>query len=88
MAWLLALLIIGTVVFSVSPPGPLKAGEAPHFNAFIYTLDLLLPIIDFGQQSAWNPAGTEQWLAYLLIVAGWLLATSVAAGITRVLTRN
>jgi hypothetical protein len=59
-----------------------------HFNPFFYTLDLLLPIISYGQQSAWNPVGVNQWLAYVLITAGWLLATSVAAGITRVLTRN
>jgi hypothetical protein len=88
VAWLVALLIVGTVVYSVSPPAPLKAGEAPHFNAFIYTLDLLLPIVGFGQRAAWNPAGAEQWLAYLFIAAGWLLATSVAAGITRALSRN
>jgi hypothetical protein len=88
VAWLFALLIIGTVVFSASPPAPLKSGEAPHFNAFVYTLDLLLPIVGFGQRTAWNPAGAEQWLAYLFIAVGWLLATSVAAGITRALTRN
>jgi hypothetical protein len=88
VAWLLALLIVGTVLFSMSPPAPLKAGEAPHFNAFIYTLDLLLPIVGFGQRAAWNPAGAEQWLAYLFIAAGWLLATSVAAGITHALSRN
>jgi hypothetical protein len=88
VAWLFALLVIGTVIFSVSPPRPLHVGEAPHFNAFIYSLDLLLPIVDFGQRSAWNPAGADQWVAYLLIAAGWLLATSVAAGVTRALTRN
>jgi hypothetical protein len=88
VAWLLTLLILGTVVFSVSPPAPLKGGEAPHFNAFVYTLDLLLPLVGFGQRAAWNPAGAEQWLAYLFIAAGWLLATSVAAGITRALSRN
>jgi hypothetical protein len=88
VAWLLTLLIIGTIVFSISPPSPLHGGEAPHFNPFFYTFDLLLPIISYGQQPAWNPIGVNQWLAYLLITAGWLLATSVAAGITRVLTRN
>lgn len=82
------LLTVGTAVFSVSPPAPLIAGQAPHFNAFIYTLDLLLPIVSFGQRTAWNPAGAEQWLAYLFIAAGWLLATSVAAGITRALNRS
>lgn len=88
MAWLLALLLIGTVIFSVSRPRPLHVGEAPHFNAFIYMSGLLLSIIDFGQQPAWNPAGADQWFSYLLIAAGWLLATSVAAGVTRALTRS
>lgn len=88
VAWLLALLVIGTAVFSLSPPQPLRAAEAPHFNPFVYTLDLLLPIVNFGQQPAWNPAGADQWLAYLFIAAGWLLATSVAAGVTRALTRS
>jgi hypothetical protein len=88
VAWLLMLLTVGTAVFSVSPPAPLIAGQAPHFNAFIYTLDLLLPIVSFGQRTAWNPAGADQWLAYLFIAAGWLLATSVAAGITRALNRS
>ena len=66
MTWLLTLLCVGTVVFSISPPRPVHTGEAPHFNAFIYALDLLLPIVSFGQQSAWNPAGADQWLAYFL----------------------
>ncbi|MGW4795024.1 hypothetical protein ACWEPC_21705 [Nonomuraea sp. NPDC004297] len=53
--WLVGLLAIGGVVYAVSPPPPLKPGESPHFNAVIYALDLLLPIVDLGQQSGFNP---------------------------------
>jgi hypothetical protein len=27
------------------------------FNAFGYTLDLILPVVNLGQQSSWNPQG-------------------------------
>ena len=71
-----------------APPPPFQHGDTPHFNAVIYTLDLLLPVIDLGQKHAFNPAGGEQWFSYVLIAAGWLLATTIAAGVARVLSRN
>lgn len=87
--WLAALLAVGTVVFGVvAEPPPLKRGEAPEFNPLMYSLDLLLPIIDFGQEKAFNPGGGTQWLAYGLIAAGWVLATTIAAGLTRSLRRT
>jgi hypothetical protein len=52
-----------------------------------YTLDLLLPVVDLGQKHAFNPAGIYQWLSYLLIAAGWILVTTIAASITRILRR-
>lgn len=51
-------------------------------------LDLLVPVIDFGQQSQFSPHGPLAWLAYGLIAAGWILATTIAAGITRTLRRQ
>ncbi|MER6815526.1 hypothetical protein ABT299_40185 [Spirillospora sp. NPDC000708] len=85
---LAALLAIGTVLFAAHHPVPLKKDEAPAFNPFLYTLDLLLPIISFGQEPAFNPRGPYQWLAAALIASGWILATTIAAGITRVLSRQ
>ncbi|MFC4121999.1 hypothetical protein [Nonomuraea zeae] len=85
--WLVVLLAINGVVYSVSPPPPLKLGESTHPNAVIYALNLLLPIVDLGQQSAFNPRGATQCLSYGLIAAGWLLATTVVAGAARVLCR-
>ena len=87
LAWIGLLLAAGSVVFSVAPPPPLQAG-APHFNGIIYTLDLMLPVVNLGQKYAFNPGGPEQWLSYFLIAAGWTLATTVAAGAARVLQRG
>jgi hypothetical protein len=88
LLWLAVLLAAGSILFSVSPPPPFQASAAPHFNAFAYTLDLLLPVVDLGLKHAFNPAGAEQWFAYLLVAAGWVLATTVAAGAARVLSRG
>ncbi|MFD7625828.1 membrane-associated oxidoreductase [Streptomyces sp. NPDC059851] len=86
--WLLALLLTGSLAYGLRPPPPLKAGEAPEFNPVFYTLDLLLPIIGFGQEQAFAPRGWGQWLSYLLIVTGWILATTTAAGVSRSLQRQ
>jgi hypothetical protein len=88
VAWLVILLAAGSLIFAIAPPPPLGPGTAPHFNAVIYTLDLLLPVVDLGQKHAFNPAGAEQWLSYMLIAAGWVLVTTVAAGAARVLSRR
>ncbi|MFE0100110.1 membrane-associated oxidoreductase [Streptomyces sp. NPDC059009] len=86
--WLLSLFLTGSLAYGLHHPHPLKAGEAPDFNPVFYTLDLLLPIISFGQEEAFAPKGAYQWLSYALIVTGWTLATTIAAGITRAINRQ
>jgi hypothetical protein len=88
VAWLVILLAAGSITFAIAPPPPLGPGTAPHFNPVIYALDLLLPVVDLGQKHAFNPGGAEQWLSYLLVAAGWVLVTTVAAGAARVLSRR
>ncbi|WP_173037243.1 hypothetical protein [Phytohabitans flavus] len=84
-SWLLALLVVGTVLHARYRPARVSPDVA--FQPVVYTLDLLLPIVDLGQERAFQPSGGQQWLAYLLIAAGWLLATTIAAGLTRSLRR-
>ncbi|MCH0563496.1 MULTISPECIES: membrane-associated oxidoreductase [unclassified Streptomyces] len=86
--WLLSLLAIGSVAFALHHPHPLKADEAPPFDPVFYTLDLLLPVISFGQEAAFAPAGWYQTLSYVLVVTGWILATTVLAGVTRSVSRQ
>jgi hypothetical protein len=88
LAWLIVLLTAGSVTFALAPPPPLQASAAPHFNPVIYSLDLLLPVVNLGQKYAFNPSGAEQWLTYLLIAGGWILVTTIAAGAARVLSRR
>ncbi|WP_369393340.1 oxidoreductase [Streptomyces sp. CG1] len=87
-AWLLTLLIGGALYFTAHPPVPLDRATAPPFNALVYTVELLLPIAAFGQKAAYTSHGAAQWLAYGLTAAGGVLATTVAAGITRAISRQ
>ena len=84
-AWLLAFLAVGTLVFGLHHPPPLAGVPHPAFNPFIYALDLVIPLVDLGQRSAYDPQGPQRWLAYLLIAVGWIFVTTIAAGIARVL---
>jgi len=88
LAWLGLLLIIGSVTFSLGQPHAFQPHTAPPFNPVIYTLDLLLPLVDLGQKHAYDPRGVEQWLSYVLIASGWILVTTVAAAAARVLQRG
>ncbi|WP_034488386.1 hypothetical protein [Actinomadura oligospora] len=86
--WLAALWAIGATVFALHHPPPLKVDEHPPFNAFSYSLDLLLPIISLGQEDRFAPRGGYQWLSYGLILAGWTLASTTIAGVSRALNRQ
>ncbi|GGW71736.1 hypothetical protein GCM10010503_56260 [Streptomyces lucensis JCM 4490] len=86
--WLLSLLAIGSAAFALHHPPPLKADEAPPFSPVFYTLDLLLPVISFGQDASFAPRGGYQVLAHVLVLTGWILATTVIAGITRTVSRQ
>ncbi|NEA59065.1 oxidoreductase [Streptomyces sp. SID13666] len=86
--WMAVLWAIGATFFSLHAPPALKPDEAPHWSAPLYALDLLLPVIDLGQDSAWKPSGGAQWAATVLVLLGWILATTVAAGASRLLRRG
>ncbi|GIH99406.1 pentapeptide repeat-containing protein [Planobispora takensis] len=83
--WAAVLLVAGTAVFSAVPPAQIDPDEVRHFSAFVYTLDLLVPVSVFEQRGAWEPVGWTQWLAWTLVVSGWILATALIAGAARVL---
>ncbi|MFF7896859.1 membrane-associated oxidoreductase [Streptomyces sp. NPDC007907] len=86
--WLVSLLAVGSLAYALHHPAPLKPDEAPQFNPVFYTLDLLLPVISFGQEAAFAPTGGYQWLSYALVLTGWILATTVLTGITRTVSRQ
>lgn len=84
--WITLLVLIGAGVFSLDAPH--AKADAPPFQPFIYAADLVLPIIDFGQEKAYVAGHDTQWVAWVLVAAGWILTTAVVAGIARVLNRK
>lgn len=77
---------IGTAVFSfANGNGDMVATSdgayVPIFNAFIYSLDAFLPIVDLHQETYWLPLSEPfKWYLWFHISAGWILSTiSVAA---------
>jgi hypothetical protein len=86
--WMAVLWAAGSLAFAHAGAPPAAGGAHPVWNPALFALDLLLPVIDFGQADAWQLRGGWQWLAAALILLGWVLATTVAAGATRLLRRN
>ncbi|MFF2130570.1 oxidoreductase [Streptomyces olivochromogenes] len=85
--WMAVLWAMSSIAFSHATHTPVNGGHPP-WNAALFALDLLLPVIDLGQVDVWQLRGGWQWLAAVVILLGWILATTVAAGATRLLRRS
>ncbi len=65
------------------------------FNAIGYTVDLFIPLVDFGQVSAWSPTTTRSawgrvafFSRWVIEGAGWILTAVGAAAITGLIRRE
>ncbi|GAA2790522.1 hypothetical protein [Saccharopolyspora taberi] len=67
---------------------PVKAGEHPTWDPWLYSLDLLVPLVNLGHEIAWDPTGWSKLVMYVLTVSGWILATTVIAAASRKLRRT
>ncbi|MEU6555137.1 oxidoreductase [Streptomyces sp. NPDC046915] len=86
--WMAVLWAAGTLAFAHASHPPMNSGGHPAWSPALFALDLLLPVIDLGQVGQWQLRGGWQWLAAALVLLGWVLATTVAAGATRLLRRS
>ncbi|MER7175679.1 oxidoreductase [Streptomyces mesophilus] len=86
--WMAVLWALGGYAFSHYDPEAMKSGEGPHYQPVLYSLDLILPVMNLGQDGYWRVEGPWQWLAASLVLLGWVLATTVAAGASRLLRRG
>ncbi|MEV7688565.1 oxidoreductase [Streptomyces bungoensis] len=86
--WMAVLWAAGTLAFAHAAHPPVDAGGHATWSPALFTLDLLLPVIDLGQVGEWQLEGAWQWLAAAMVLLGWVLATTVAAGATRLLRRS
>ncbi len=87
VCWLALAWVAGGTWFSGHVPVPVDDGQHPVFNPWIFAADTLLPIVNLGQDGYWRLAGASQWVATGLVIVGWILATTAAAGAARVLKR-
>lgn len=61
----------------------------PCFYPFPYSFQLLIPGLDLRETASWLPAAQKPWglammiFTWLMIIFGWVLATAVVAGVTR-----
>jgi hypothetical protein len=88
LGWLAALWVFGAVWFAVRPAlPPINPGEQVPWNPALYTLDLLVPLVDLGNKNRWLATGASRGIAVTLTVMGWILATTIAAELARLLRR-
>jgi hypothetical protein len=105
-----ALGVIGTILFryaqshdlmlstDATPPGSVRADHCtkyyPCFTPYIYSLQLLLPVVNLNQTNFWLPNSFSGWGVVLLaytwftIIFGWLLGVALVAGLGRVFGRD
>ena len=84
-----------TAATSYLATNQLPAGY-PTFNAVVYSADVLLPIIDFQQDSKWRPNQTSTansgtvavWTTRFLIAAGWILSTLLVASVSGLIRKD
>ncbi|WP_205514289.1 hypothetical protein [Longitalea arenae] len=86
--------ILGTIVFSranqLGIMTPVKETQ-PGFNAFIYSLDVFLPIVDLKQEVYWLPIhGGSFYMTYywVHIFLGWLITTLAVVGLTGIVKKD
>ncbi|WP_447004884.1 hypothetical protein ACRAKI_35800 [Saccharothrix isguenensis] len=88
LAWLVVAWLLGSIWFAAGPElREINADDELQWNPWLFTIDLVVPIVDFGNKNRWNAVGASQWIASGLIATGWILATTVAAGLSRMLRR-
>ena len=90
--WLIGFLILGTVLFGSVYRGELtpanKPDVQPPFQPFLYTLDLLLPVVSLHVHDAWIAHDAAQVWSVIFIIVGWILATAVVLSLTGLLKRD
>lgn len=63
-----------------------EAASYPAFNAWIYSLDTLFPVLQIGQKEFWRPDPAKRWGSftmgyfYLQATVGWALSLLAIAG--------
>lgn len=71
-----------------------EALSYPEFNAWMYSLDTLFPVLEIGQRGYWRPDPAQPWggmtIAYFYFesVVGWALSLLAVAGFSGLVKSN
>ncbi|MEO0342814.1 MAG: hypothetical protein AAF198_05195 [Pseudomonadota bacterium] len=92
---------ISATKFAAENPGAYwsSRGQAGQdyetFNAFAYAADLMIPIVNLGQEDAWAPSTTRSWwgrqgwwIRWVAKVLGWVFTALGAAAVTGMIRRS
>jgi len=88
LPWLLGLEAVGSLwlcaLYSWGDFTPRwRVEHHEQFNAWLYTLDLLVPVAGLNQRDPWIALGAANWSAATFTVLGWALALCLVAGVGR-----
>jgi hypothetical protein len=87
LAWLAGLMLAVSVSSVVWQPRP-TTSSAAAFSPIAYALDVVLPILDLGQEKAYSAVSFGRIVVWIAILAGWILASTVIASVTRSVSRS
>lgn len=92
--WLGALVLVGGPLFRCLAQDPSnfdpmrKDVQEVWFNPWLYTIDLLLPIMSLDHSQLWVPLHGARWASLAFTVLGWVLAVCLVTGIGRLFKRD
>lgn len=86
--WLGLCWLLGSAWFAQHRLPRLDDGQHPSWQPVLFAADLLIPVVNLGQDGLWRTSGSSAWVAGLLTAVGWLLLSTAATGATRILTRR
>lgn len=93
IGFMISMILIGWGVFSFAEMKP-TANITPQFNAFIYSLEVFVPVVDLHQERYYLPCGTSQYGSWfrtyfwLHIILGWVSTTLLVAALTGLIRRD
>ncbi|WP_349360040.1 hypothetical protein [Stappia sp.] len=65
------------------------------FNALAYAIDVVVPLVELGQEAAWSPSPARGWWGAVtfyaqkvFVLAGWIVAAIFAAAVTGLIRRD
>ncbi|MEV6236462.1 hypothetical protein [Lentzea sp. NPDC051838] len=58
------------------------------FDPWLYTIDLLLPVVSLNHSQLWAPLGAAKWFSLAFTLLGWVLAICLVTGLGRLFKRD